>query len=164
MQSLSNSLDQFHNNNSRYSLLFLESLTDSLTVLQELLSTSHDAGILAGGKLVGGKVVNAVGKALLNERRVKLLIISLVSSQTRNLVVHPITYAHKVLHLLALNELLELLLFTGVKLIHFVLVAGACIVNLWRNDAVDGEKSLFFSSCVKGTFEKFGDSGLGPAE
>lgn len=54
------------------SVLLLESLADTLTVLEELLGASHDTGVLTGGKSVGGEVVDAVRKALFNKRRVKL--------------------------------------------------------------------------------------------
>lgn len=52
--------------------MFLESLSDSLTVLQELLGASHHTSVFTGSELVGSEVVDTVSKALLDEGRVKL--------------------------------------------------------------------------------------------
>lgn len=86
-----------------YILLFLESLADSLTLLQELLRAFGDARGLLGGQAGGGEVVDTVIEAPRHQVGVQ---------------------AHEVLHLLLLHDLLEFLLFLDVQLVHFEVVGG----------------------------------------
>lgn len=87
-------------------VLLLESEADSLGVLEELLGALEHAGLLLGGELLGGEVVDAVREATLHEVGVE---------------------AHEVLHLLLLDELLELLLLLWVQLVHRWLVRSFCV-------------------------------------
>lgn len=52
--------------------MLLETLTNTLTVLKELLSASHDAGVFLRSESLGSEVVNTVRKALLDQAGVKL--------------------------------------------------------------------------------------------
>lgn len=54
------------------SVLFLESLSNTLAVLEELLGASLETRLLSGGESLGGEVVDAVSEASLHERRVEL--------------------------------------------------------------------------------------------
>ena len=54
------------------SVLFLESLADSLGVLEELLGALLETRLLSGRQSLGGEVVDTVSEASLDERRVEL--------------------------------------------------------------------------------------------
>lgn len=82
-------------------ILLLESLTNSLRVLEELLGTLQDTALLLGCELLGGEIVDTVSKATLDKVRIE---------------------THKVLHLLLLDKSLELLLFSLVQLVHCVIL------------------------------------------
>lgn len=79
------------------SVLFLEPLTNSFTVLQELFRTLGNTLGFLRSQRSGGKVVDTVVEASRHQVGVK---------------------GHEVLHLLLFHDLLELLLFLNVQLIH----------------------------------------------
>lgn len=82
---------------SVYILLFLESLSDSLRMLQELLRALSDTGRLLGGQVGRGEVVDAVIETPRDQVGVQ---------------------AHEVFHLLLLHYQLKFLLFFNVQLVH----------------------------------------------
>lgn len=86
-------------NLSWYILLLLKSLPHSLAVLQELLRALGNARGLLGSQVGRGEVVDAVVETSGHQVGVQ---------------------AHEILHLLLLHDLLELLLFLDVQLVHFV--------------------------------------------
>lgn len=87
-------------------LLLLESQADSLGVLQELLRTLVDTSRLFAGQVGGGEVVDTVIETSRDQVGVK---------------------SHEILHLLLLNNLLKLLLFFDVQLIH----VGVICIDIW---------------------------------
>ena len=92
------------------SIKLLETLSDALAVLQELLAALEGARLLLRGELLGGEVVDTRSEAALDQRGVK---------------------AHEILHLLTLNDLSELLLLFGVQLIHSGEILSICEKLRW---------------------------------
>lgn len=107
----------------QHSVLLLESQADSLGVLQELLRTLVDTSRLFAGQVGGGEVVDTVIETSRDQVGVK---------------------SHEILHLLLLNNLLKLLLFFDVQLIHVGVIcidiwgAGVCMWTLTTSLTVSG--------------------------
>lgn len=93
----------------QFLVLFLESSTDSFTVLQEFLGTLGQTRVFSIGEILRSEIVDTVVETSVDQRGVE---------------------SHEVGHLLLLDDLLELLLFVVVKLIHGVsgcfLLSSAC--------------------------------------
>lgn len=77
----------------KYILLFLEPLTNTFTVLQELLGTLGNTVGFLGGQVGGGEVVDTIFETSGHQVGVQ---------------------SHEVLHLFLFNDLLEFLLFFDV--------------------------------------------------
>lgn len=95
--------------------MFLESLTETLRALEELIYTSHDTAFFLGVDLCGGEVVDAILETLLDKVGVHLFE---KYNQDRCHYISEVLswpYVHELRHLLLLHAHLQLALFLLVE-------------------------------------------------